>query len=188
MTTKLTMDFGSTLPIGWTELDRTAETEHWSVFNSRFGFGPGTEPESWPAITEPAPSMTFDLAAHTVGTTASWSARTDAINAEALRCFVTEFSDNPVFVVLDWQHTGYSFDAEAHADAAENGEWRVPVYPDGDYYIFARDGFTEGTFGHPWERTLCVFGPRMVATLGRTLATWLPTIRVDGHRVADRRM
>jgi len=188
MTTKLTMDFGSTIPIGWTELDRTEQTQHWSVFNSKFGFRPGTKPESWPAIAEPAPSMTFDLDAHNVRTTASWSARADAINAEALRCFVTEFSDDPTFVVLDWQHPCYSFDAEAHADAAENAEWRVPVHPNGDYYIFAQDGFTEGTFGHPWERTLCVFGPRMVATLGRTLATWLPTIRVDGERVAGRRM
>ncbi|OZC97753.1 hypothetical protein CH275_26330 [Rhodococcus sp. 06-235-1A] len=188
MTTKLTMDFGAALPIGWTELDRTAETERWSEFTSKFGFRPGTEPESWPAIAEPAPSMTFDLDAHAVRTTASWSARADAINAEALRCFVTEFSADPTFVVLDWQHPCYSFDAEAHAEAAENAEWRVPVHPNGDYYIFARDGFTEGTFGHPWERTLCVFGPRMVATLGRTLATWLPTIRVDGKQVSSRRM
>ncbi|NIL91695.1 hypothetical protein RhoFasSB10_04044 [Rhodococcus fascians] len=188
MTSKLTMDFGSALPIGWTELDRSVTSEHWSRFDNKFGFRPGTTPDSWPAIAEPAPSMTFDLDADTVRTMASWSARVDAVNAEALRCFVTEFADAPTFVVLDWQHPGYSFDAQAHADAAENAEWRVPVYPDGDYYIFTRDGFTEGTFGHPWERTLCVFGPRMVATLGRTLATWLPTIRVDGRRVADRPM
>lgn len=185
MTPKPTMDFGSTLPTGWTELDRAADDVHWSAFVSKFGFRPGTTPESWPAITEPAPSMTFDLDAHTVRTTAAWSARADAVNAEALRCFVTEFSDDPTFVVLDWQHPSYSFDAAAHADAAENAEWRVPVHPNGDYYVFARDGFTEGTFGHPWERTLCVFGSRMVATLGLTLATWLPTVRVDGQRVAD---
>jgi hypothetical protein len=86
----------------------------------------------------------------------------DAINAEALRCFLTEFPGDPLFVVLEWQHPGYIFDAEAHANAAEDAEWRVPVYPNGDYYIFGRDGFNEGTFGHPWERTLCVYGPRLV--------------------------
>jgi hypothetical protein len=149
MTSKLTMDFGSALPVGWTELDRSVTPEHWSLFDNKFGFRPGTKPDSWPAIAEPAPSMTFDLDADTVRTMASWSARVDAVNAEALRCFVTEFADDPTFVVLDWQHPCYSFDAQAHADAAENAEWRVPVYPDGDYYIFARDEFTEGTFGHP---------------------------------------
>lgn len=74
-----------------------------------------------------------------------------------------------------------TFDAAAHA-TAEGAEWRIPVYPNGDYHIFARDGFDEGTFGHPWERTLCVYGPLMVATLGRTLATWLPTVRTDGRQ------
>lgn len=45
------------------------------------------------------------------------------------------------------------------------------MFPNGDYYTFARPDFSEGTFGHPWERTLCVFGPRLVETLGRTLST-----------------
>ncbi|MET4613081.1 hypothetical protein ABIC28_004081 [Rhodococcus sp. PvR044] len=95
--------------------------------------------------------------------------------------FVTEFADDPTFVVLDWQHPGYSFDAGTHA-ATPDAEWRVPVYPNGDYYIFAREGFAEGTFGHPWEQTLCVFGERLVATLGRTLATWLPQKRINGQQ------
>jgi len=183
MSTKLTKDFGSPLPIGWTALDHSAQTKHWTTFESKYGFRPGTKPASWPAIAEPTPSMTFDLDWHSFSTLASSAARVDAVNAEALRCFVTEFADDPAFVVLDWQHTCYSFNAEAHASAAEDAEWRVPVYPNGDYYIFARDGFDEGTFGHPWERTLCIFGPRMVATLGRTLATWLPTVRIDGCMV-----
>ncbi len=61
----------------------------------------------------------------------------------------------------------------------------MPVYPKGDYYIFLRDDLSEGTFGHPWEQTLCVFGERLLASLGRTLATWLPVIRIDGLRPND---
>ncbi|MDI9896330.1 DUF2716 domain-containing protein [Rhodococcus sp. IEGM 1381] len=180
MTTKTTRDFGASLPNGWTQLDRGLQDEHWATFISKFGFRAGIKPESWPAIAEPTPSVTFDLAIDALPTRASAGALFDAINAEALRCFLTEFPGDPLFVVLDWQHPGYIFDAEAHANAAEDAEWRVPVYPNGDYYIFGRDGFSEGTFGHPWERTLCVYGPRLVATLGRTLATWLPTVRTDG--------
>jgi hypothetical protein len=44
------------------------------------------------------------------------------------------------------------------------------VYPD------------ERIFGHPWEQTLCVFGPRLVNTLGATLSSWLPRLRVDGKQ------
>ena len=181
MATKITRDFRSPLPTGWVELDKYVQTHHWATFESKFGFRPGIKPDAWPAITEPSPSMTFDLRAETVRTRSSAAARFDAVNAEALHCFVTEFAADPTFIVLDWQHMCYRFDADAHAVAAEDAEWRVPVYPNGDYYIFAQEEFNEGTFGHPWEQTLCVYGPRMVATLGRTLATWLPILRTDGR-------
>lgn len=107
-------------------------------------------------IAEPTPSVVFDLGAVPAATPGAWAARVDAINAEALRCFVIDWNDDPNFVVLDWQHPGYTFDAEAHAAAKELAEWRVPIYPNGDYYIFSRDDFTEGTFGHPWDaRCVC---------------------------------
>ncbi|WP_043824927.1 DUF2716 domain-containing protein [Rhodococcus opacus] len=174
---RYTRDFGSPLPPAWTDLPN--RDRYWTEFEERFRFRPGMKPESWPAIAEPTPSVTFDLT-NTAGTEASWRARFDAVNAEALRCFVAEFVDDPRFVVLDWQHPGYWFDAAEHC-AAEDSEWRVPVYPNGDYYIFLREDFSAGTFGHPWEPTLCVFGERLVNTLGRTLATWLPRKRVNGQ-------
>lgn len=78
------------------------------------------------------------------------------------------------------QHAGYRLDVAAHA-AAVDSTWRVPMYPDGGYYAFALPDFSEGTFGHPWEQSLCVFGSRLVNTLGETLSSWLPSIRVDGN-------
>lgn len=92
-------------------------------------------------IAEPTPSVVFDLGTVPAATPGAWAARVDAINAEALRCFVIDWNDDPNFVVLDWQHLGYTFDAEAHAAAKELAEWRVPIYPNGDYYIFSRDDF-----------------------------------------------
>lgn len=106
-------------------------------------------------------------------------AQFDAINAEAQRCFVSAFAD-PDWVVLDWQHPGYRFNAAVHAEAFDT-EWPVTVYPNGDYYIFARPDFSAGTFGHPWEQTLCVFGAELIETLGRTLSTWLARKRVNGE-------
>lgn len=176
---KYTLDFGRPLPPGWTEL--AERDRYWAAFTSKFEFRPSVDISSGPAISEPIPSMTFDLAAPT-DTDAVRASRFDAVNAEALRCFVTDFADDPSFVVLDWQHPGYRFDASVHA-TNRDAEWRVPVCPDGDYYIFLREDLGEGTFGHPWEQTLCVFGERLVSSLGRTLATWLPVVRVDGQRI-----
>jgi hypothetical protein len=56
-------------------------------------------------------------------------------------------------VVLDWQHPWYAFIPAAQA-LTWQAEWKTPVYPDGAYYAFLRDDFTEGTFGHPWS-TAC---------------------------------
>ena len=75
--------------------------------------------------------------------------------------------------------TSHNLNAAAHAETFD-AEWPVPVFPNGDYYIFARPDFSTGTFGHPWEKTLCVFGSELVQTLGRTLATWLPRKRENG--------
>ncbi|WP_433539254.1 DUF2716 domain-containing protein [Micromonospora sp. CA-249363] len=40
-----------------------------------------------------------------------------------------------------------------------------------------------GTFGHPWEKSLCVFGERLVEPLAHTLDAWLPRKRVNGRAV-----
>ncbi|WP_328810575.1 DUF2716 domain-containing protein [Rhodococcus sp. NBC_00294] len=170
----------TTVPPGWSFLGRSEEAEQWSRFTDKFGeLRPGLTSAEWPAIVEPTPSVTFDLNAGTA-TAAQLTARLDAVNAEAIRCFL-DIDEAAELVVLDWQHSGYRLDVAAHATAVD-GTWLVPVYPDGDYYTFALPDFSEGTFGHPWERTLCVFGPRLVDTLGATLSSWLPRLRVDGRQ------
>jgi hypothetical protein len=84
-------------------------------------------------------------------------------------------------VVLDWQHQTYRFRPAAQA-LTWRGQWALPVYPDGDYFAFMTPDMTEGTFGHPWEQTLCVIGQRLVGTLGASLATRLPVKRAGGAR------
>jgi hypothetical protein len=149
----------------------------WSAFESRFGFRAGVTEGAWPAIREPKPSLTFDLSGIEDGP--QRGAAYDAINAEALRCFVFALSNVPELVVLDWQHPAYRFRPGIQAQTWRPG-WKVPVYPDGDYYTFLTPDMTEGTFGHPWERTLCIFGERLLTTLATSLSTWLPVKRRNG--------
>ncbi len=161
----------------WVELDPAAYGEAWTLFDARFSFRAGVDAEAWPAIREPVPSLTFDLSVIDDG--APRGAAYDAINAEALRAFVWALPDVDELVVLDWQHPGYRFRPAAHA-LTWRAEWQVPVYPDGDYFAFLTPDLSEGTFGHPWEETLCVFGERMRSSLGASLSTWLPIKRRDG--------
>ena len=154
--------------------------EYWTRFDELFGFRPGVDPSSWPAITEPLPSITFDLRVIRDGP--QLAAAYDAINAEALRSFVFALAGVPDLVVLNWQHSAYRFRPAAQAlKWNKKSEWKVPVYPNGDYYVFLTPDYSHGTFGHPWEKTLCVFGTPLIGSLGRSLSTWLPTKRTSGR-------
>jgi hypothetical protein len=53
----------------------------------------------------------------------------------------------------------------------------VEVFPNGDYYAFLTEDMTAGTFGHPWEQTLRVFGDQLVSALAPMLSSWLPIKR-----------
>jgi hypothetical protein len=161
----------------WQQLDDSEHDALWDRFYEQFKFDrSGGLAE--PVIKDPAPSITFDL--NGLGVGAKRAAAIDAINAEALRCFVSALPDADNMFVLDWQHPAYRLDAQAEVldDTPRDPINGYPtVYPNGDYYAFTTADLTEGTFGHPWESSLCVFGNRLVAALGASLATWLPIMR-----------
>jgi len=162
----------------WQELDRADYDRYWAKFDASFGFRAGVRPDRWPAISEPVPSFTYDLSVIRDGP--ERGAAYDAINAEALRAFVWSMPEVSELVVLDWQYPCYRFNP-ASQTLIPGAEWKVPVYPNGDYYAFLREDFSEGTFGHPWEQTLCVIGERLIQSLGRSLSTWLPIKRWNGQ-------
>ncbi len=122
----------------------------WDKFYAEFQFNPGRQP----AIVEPAPSITYKIS------------QAFALNREAQRTLITDLSQKSLaafqrctgasqrLYALDWQHEGYWF--YPHGDHTDR--WLVPVFPDGDYYIFLAEDFSFGTFGHPWEESLCIFG------------------------------
>jgi hypothetical protein len=153
----------------WSPLESHEERTIWDEFDRRFLFSPsGGGPEK--SIDEPAPSVTFDLRGIWDATRPGHSdAAIAAIDALARRAFLAEFGEEVELLVLDWQHQGYRLrPAETvAAPIAPDGFPLIPtVVPDGDYYIYATPNLAEGTFGHPWEKSLCVFGTRMTRSLG----------------------
>lgn len=159
-------------------LDDADYLRQWRLFTSRFGFRLSKDT---PAIDEPAPSVTFDLGPVFARDTAGFAAAADVINAEVLRAFVWQLPDRRRILALDVNHQFYWLDPAEHACAETSTSWPITPFPNGDYHGFFTTDFTEGTFGHPWEQTLVVIGPRLVATLGASLRTWLPVKRIDGR-------
>nr|WP_230688728.1 DUF2716 domain-containing protein [Micromonospora sp. WMMC415] len=70
--------------------------------------------------------------------------------------------------------------------------WPLSPYPDGDYHIYLSEDFRFGSFGHPWESSLCIFGAELldaIAAVRRSLpGSWwevctLPASRWRGQWV-----
>jgi hypothetical protein len=158
----------------WEPIPADADDRYWKLFCQRFDFRPGTQ--SSPAINEPVPSDTIDLAPIFAGSRSQFAAGADAVNSLALLAFARMLEHETSMVVLDWQHRTYRLRPHLFA-CQEDQQWPTAVFPNGDYYIFLTEDMATGTFGHPWEQTLCIFGDPLVSSLTPMLASWLPVKR-----------
>lgn len=165
------------------QLTTQESREVWGRFDAVFDFRPSMH--QFPAITEPTDSVTWSL---------------DELNDDPghrkLDRLVTLIHDalttctppDHTLLILEWQHTSYRirprlpptdmFLPDALMQNPRPG-WPRSPYPDGDYPILISEDFQYGTFGHPWEHSLCLFGARL---LDKT------TLQVDSllHKVLRR--
>jgi hypothetical protein len=161
--------------MAWSPIAMDADDEYWTPFYERFDFRPSVQ--HWPAISEPVPSVTVDLGPIFAARSQSeFDAGAAAVNRLALLAWVRVLEPDSSLVVLDWQHQTYRFWPHRFA-CQRDARWQTDVFPDGDYYIFLTDDMSTGTFGHPWEQTLCVFGEPLLSTLVPMLTGWLPVRR-----------
>jgi hypothetical protein len=119
----------------------------WDRFYDRFRFRPGIDPATWPAIFEPVPSVTWSL-----------DPLLGDLDAPVLTALAGCMPPDGSLLALDWQHDSY----RVWPHRAGDDGWPLSVYPNGDYYVFLAEDLSFGTFGHPWERSLCVFGARLL--------------------------
>jgi hypothetical protein len=155
----------------WEQIREENYEDFWGPFDARFSF----QPRQRPGISEPTPSVTFDLDQVFEGSPAEYAAGENAINALALVAMTRVFAPTERLLVLDWQHDSWWFRPHLQA-IADDQRWPIEVFPDGDYHVFLNEEMTAGTFGHPWEQTLCVFG-KLAPALGAMLTAWLPIKR-----------
>ena len=131
----------------------------WDRFNAAFRFRPSLY--RLPGIDEPIQSITYSLT-YEDGTRAEpvWVNR-------ALLAALRSISDSgDSVVVLDWHHQTYRCRPhQVRDDEAPHEMWPIEIYPDGDYHIWLAEDLRYGTFGHPWEPSLCVFGEELLMAL-----------------------
>jgi hypothetical protein len=119
------------------------------------------DPATWPAILEPVPSVTWSL-----------DPLLGDLEGSVLAALAGCTPPDGTVLTLDWQHDAY----RVWPHRAGDDGWPLAVYPDGDYHSFLAEDLSFGTFGHPWERSLCVFGAPLLHRVTEPLDQILPRI------------
>ena len=144
----------------------------WDRFYDRFRFRPGIDPATWPAILEPVPSVTWSLDP-LLGDHGD-------LDDPVLTALAAGTPPDGSLLGLDWQHDSY----RVWPHRAGDDRWPLSPYPNGDYYILLAEDLSFGTFGHPWELSLCVFGAPLLDRVADQLGRILPRVlRRDGRKI-----
>jgi hypothetical protein len=156
----------------WHEIDYASG---WAPFEERFDFKPDFHERVQPAIRLHPDCLVLDLSdlfSHSGPRIAAGAA---AIAAAALRAFVWLAGEDEM-VALDWNHGAYRYSPArlAVVSGLDYSHVTVPIFPNGDYYAHMEPSLRWGTFGHPWQQSLCLWGPELTESLGAELLTWLP--------------
>ncbi|MFE5804729.1 DUF2716 domain-containing protein [Streptomyces sp. NPDC056491] len=141
-------------------LDPRCEDRLWDRVEREYGFQPRIE--RFRAFEGPAAGATWRL-------DCALADELERIVRPALQA-VTRPGERLAW--LDWNHTCYDFDPHRVGGPGEP-DWPGEAYPNGDYYLFLDHDLRFGTFGHPWEETLTVFGADLLAAVGGGLTALL---------------
>ncbi|MFB6812405.1 DUF2716 domain-containing protein [Streptomyces sp. NPDC056387] len=131
----------------------------WDRFYADFNFKPSTTYR--PAITDPSPSAVWNLHSHH-RLVPDLPAELDAIVRRGL---LAATKPGEFVYWLDWQHNGYRYDPRRTDLSGRPPRPGEGAYPNGDYYLHLTDDLRLGTFGHPWEQTLTVWGATLLAAV-----------------------
>lgn len=145
----------------------------WDRFEAGFDFRPSVD--EFPGIVEPVGSSTWDLGPiqgeH-------WEQSLDRYEEILFSGFKASAAPGMELFVLDWQHTCYAVRPylptsdvflSQSARKPHLAGWPLSPYPNGDYSIYLAEDCSFGSFGHPWEQTVCVFGEMLLATVAASL-------------------
>ncbi|MGW9133074.1 DUF2716 domain-containing protein [Streptomyces sp. NPDC055681] len=162
------------------ELSGAEERRVWDRFYEEFNFQPRMSSPKRPAIKEPVASVTWSLASLPDEPD---NERLDRLIEVVERGLHSCVGRQGTLFALDWQHPSYRF-APQEVGGHGRPAWPLSPYPDGDYYIYLSEDFRMGSFGHPWEESLCLFGQELLDAVSTEVDKVLgPPIRRAGKEV-----
>lgn len=155
-------------------------------FKSLFAFNPSYT--YYPAIDEPSDSVTWHVGDVT-DTRHTYRLRRDLpddhqvarlqdVIERGLRAHVRPGEQ---LYSVSWWHQGYRFDP-ARVGGPGQPTWPGAACWEGEYYKLLTRDLRMGTFWHPWEESLCVFGAELLTEVEDDLTAILGTVMRRGGR------
>lgn len=111
----------------------------------------------------PSPFITYDISRY-FGEFVDLDAY-DELEEKALLVFKENTAWNEYIMALDWQHECYWVNPHLKFDRNEFDEWIIPIIPNGDYYFFIQKDLKWGYLGHPWEKSITIFGKELIESI-----------------------
>lgn len=168
---------------GWILLSDIEYKNVWDRFYTEFAFRPSVHSKDWPSITEPPLSTTYAIG-HCFGDASRFASLLSDLDSKLLQAFRSATPRGDRMYALDWQHECFTYLPHEDPELNEDAGWIIPFFPNGDYYIHLSQDFSYGIFGHPWERTMCVFGLNLLTALSASLpAAFDNVVRMNGKTV-----
>ena len=150
------------MPKAWVELPFDQYESFWDPVDRDFKFKASTT--EFPGFAEPDESTTFHIG-HIYGEPSRHSKLLLDLSERFVRAFQECTKRDGYLNVLNWQHPSYRYWPHIPFNFESEEEWPIPILPNGDYYLFLDPSHAFGVLGHPWEMTMCVFGPRLLEAI-----------------------
>ena len=153
----------------WEMLSAEANLAVWDRFYDQFAFRPSTDAQTWPSIREPRPSITYSISSAFGRGAECFDSLVKDLCIKMHKALSKCTLDNEYIYALEWQHRGFALRLTGKFDYWNPDAWQVQPLPNGDYPVFLHPTLDWGLFGHPWERSLCIFGKHLLSELQEDL-------------------
>lgn len=147
----------------WIKINEKEENEIWDKIYNDLKFKPSVHPNDWPSLQISAPYMKYDVS--DIYKDNKYEELYKDLEEKMENIFVECTKENEYVLALDWQHQCYYFNPRIESIRDEFGEWPVPIFPNGDYYFFIQKEFKWGFLGHPWEKSISIFGEELIQSI-----------------------
>ncbi|MFD3446716.1 DUF2716 domain-containing protein [Microbacteriaceae bacterium 4G12] len=148
----------------WIELSKKEYKNVWDKIYNEFNFKPSIS--QFPSFTIPSSYITYDVSIMPEDLNVIDNLYNE-LEEKSLIAFQEITQKNEYIYALNWQHACYWINLNLEFPRDEDGEWTIPIFPDGDYHFFIQKDFQWGYLGHPWEKTITVFGDELISAVDK---------------------